>query len=590
MRRELITYVLDDCRATAIIAKALGHICEHSDYDDAKKLETVNVGSLEVGFQRTFGKFPHALPEFEKINSAAYWDYQRSKVYIRSDKTIRRSVKTAKKTLKPVVLDKEVTLSDQADHCPRCGGSKLWLYGWKSRVVWDLQITRGGVKRSVVRYRYHGNRCAACKAEITLHGRQSKYGQSLRAYIAYLLIELRLSHRKIHEHLATVFKVPITMTMAHDVKAAMAAKYEPTYRQILAQIAHGSLVHADETKGVVYGGGHYVWIFANLTSVAYVYSASREAALLDEVLAGFKGVLVSDFYGGYDAVPCEQQKCLIHLMRDINEDVLKHPFNDELAFIAKRFAAVLREIVETIDKYGLKKRHLGKHKGSAERFLADVAALQCVTEVGSALKKRIAKNKDKLFTFLDHDNVPWNNNNGEHAVREFTRLRNVMVTSTPKGTREYCILLSLQQTLRYRGIGFLDFLKSGRIPEDREKFAKAFASIDIHYRRSHGLPVDEGQIDLANLKGQTIFDQSSDLHRMKDALYKIVANTQAEFRRRGIEMPPEVQPNWMICPRCLGRGTDPTFSRNYLGHYQAFPCLNCGGKGEVRNPAAGAPS
>jgi hypothetical protein len=194
-----------------------------------------------------------------------------------------------------------------------------------------------------------------------------------------------------------------------------------------------------------------------------VYSASREASILDEVLGGFNGVLVSDFYGGYDAVPCKQQKCLIHLMRDVNEDILKHPFNEELIFIARRFGAVLREIVDTIDKYGLKKRHLGRHKRSAEQFLADVAALRCTTEVSSALKKRIDKNKEKLFTFLDYDNVPWNNNNAEHAVRAFTRLRNVMVTSTPKGTREYCILLRLQQTLRCRGVGFLDFLRSGRI-------------------------------------------------------------------------------------------------------------------------------
>ena len=191
--------------------------------------------------------------------------------------------------------------------------------------------------------------------------------------------------------------------------------YEPTYRRILEQIRSGPLVNADETKGVVYGGGHYVWTFANLTSVAYVYSSSREASILDEALAGFKGVLVSDFYGGYDAMPCQQQKCLIHLMRDINEDVLKHPFNDELTFIATRFGSLLREIVETIDRYGLKKRNLGKHKRSAERFLNDVAELRCTTEVGTALKKRIDKNKDKLFTFLDYDNVPWNNNNAEHA-------------------------------------------------------------------------------------------------------------------------------------------------------------------------------
>jgi hypothetical protein len=59
-----------------------------------------------------------------------------------------------------------------------------------------------------------------------------------------------------------------------------------------------------------------------------------------------------------------------------------------------------------------------------------------------------------------------NNNNAEHAVRAFTRLRNVIGTSTPKGHREYATLLSIQQTLHYRGIGFLEFLRSGRMDVD----------------------------------------------------------------------------------------------------------------------------
>jgi hypothetical protein len=62
--------------------------------------------------------------------------------------------------------------------------------------------------------------------------------------------------------------------------------------------------------------------------------------------------------------------------------------------------------------------------------------MKCATEAGSALKKRIEKNRDKLFTFLDYNGVPWNNNNAEYALRAFTRLRNVMTTSTPKGHRE----------------------------------------------------------------------------------------------------------------------------------------------------------
>jgi hypothetical protein len=459
-RRELLIYNIEDCRATELVADAVKHICGH--HEGQAKFEVVNVRSLELGFQRTFGKFAGALPEFEKINAAAYWDYQRSKVYVRTDKTLRRSVRKSETVTKRVAVEKEVIVDDRPKLCPRCGASKIWIAVRMVDVNFDLKFTRRGIKRWAVRYRYNQYRCPSCKAQMTPYAVDSKYGPNIRSYFAYLLLELRLSHERAREHVATVFDVTVPNTMVSEIKKAMAKQYEPTYRGILDQIVSGPVVHADETKGVVYGGGHYVWIFANLTSVAYVYSASRESSKLTEILSGFRGVLVSDFYTAYDSLPCAQQKCLIHLMRDINEDPLKDPFNDELAFVAQRFGALLRSIVETIDQHGLKKFYLQKHKRSAQQFLSEVGSLDCSTEVGRALKKRIDKNKEKLFTFLDHDGVPWNNNNAEHAVRAFTRLRNGMSTSTPKGTSDYCILLSLQQTLRYRGIGFLEFLRSGR--------------------------------------------------------------------------------------------------------------------------------
>jgi hypothetical protein len=288
----------------------------------------------------------------------------------------------------------------------------------------------------------------------------------LRAYVIYLLIEMRLSAQQISDHVATVFDVCIPKAMVSDLKTAMAKKYELMYRRILEEITCDALVHADETKGVVPGGGHYVWVFANPTSVAYVYAASREAAVLENVLKGFTGILVSDFYAAYDSLPCPQQKCLIHLMRDINSDILSHPFNDELRSIATRFGKLLREIIESVDRYGLKKRHLGKHKPSVERFLNEVASQECTTEVVRALKNRIIRNRDRLFAFLDYDNVPWNNNSAEHAIKVFVRIRNQMTISSPKGTGEYCILLTVHQTLHRRGVGFLDFLRSGKTEID----------------------------------------------------------------------------------------------------------------------------
>jgi len=46
----------------------------------------------------------------------------------------------------------------------------------------------------------------------------------------------------------------ILSSAVHDMKSEAARLYEPTYHSILRQIAGGNLVHADETKGVVYGG------------------------------------------------------------------------------------------------------------------------------------------------------------------------------------------------------------------------------------------------------------------------------------------------------------------------------------------------
>jgi predicted RecB family nuclease len=459
LKRELISYNMGDCHAAEIVAGAITRICD----DGASSLNGVDVNSLAVGFQRTYGKLDCALPEFEKINNAAYWDYQRSKVYARTDKAVRRSVRKPQRRSKSATVDKEVTVGEVPETCPQCLATRIGPWRNASQVVHDLIFTGRGIKRLGVRYRYKVYRCRECRAGTNVYSRGSRYGRNLRAFVVYLLLELHLSNRKAVEHLSLLFGLSLDRHEAFRIKSAMAEEYMPTYRGILRQIAGGSLVHADETRGVVKGGGDYLWVFANLTTVAYVYSESREAAILGEVLDGFNGVLVSDFYAAYDSVPCAQQKCLIHLMRDINEDLHRNPFDEELKEIAGQFGALLREIVETIDTYGLKARHLSKHRKPAAQFIEHVAVMKCVTEAGLALKKRIEKNRDKLFTFLDYNGVPWNNNNAEHAVKAFTRLRNVMNTSTPKGHREYATLLSIQQTLRYRGIGFLEFMRSGRM-------------------------------------------------------------------------------------------------------------------------------
>src|SRR6266446_3055874 len=129
-------------------------------------------------------------------------------------------------------------------------------------------------------------------------------------------------------------------------------------RSAFKKILNGKLIHADETKISIGGKSAYVWVFTNLEEVAYLYTETREGDFLQELLREFKGVLVSDFYAAYDAIDCAQQKCLIHLMRDLNEEILNNPFDDEMKSIAVGFAGLLKPMVETIDRRGLKKYFL----------------------------------------------------------------------------------------------------------------------------------------------------------------------------------------------------------------------------------------
>jgi predicted RecB family nuclease len=463
IKSELVRYNIEDCRAAEIVDSAVQQICGMQDVGSS--VSFVNVSTLEVPYQRTFGPFAGALPDFQKINDAAYWDYQREKVFVRTIKQLRRKQSGAKRRARIAVRRPDRIMRVAGiipPSCARCSSTMIRKAGCQSQTIADIIFSKRGIRRQITRYEIQRYRCRACDHEMGTPRQKTIYGVNLRAYIIYLLIEMRLSHTNIAEHFGSVFGLRINPSTINDIKSSMASEYESLYRSLLLSISKGAVVHADETKGVVYPGGHYMWIFTNLTTVGYVYWPTRDGDVLRDVLNGFSGVLISDFYGAYDSIECAQQKCLIHLMRDINDLVLKNPFNSEVRSIASAFGVLLRGIVDSIDKWGLKARRLRRHKHDVDRFFSKIESSTVSSEAALSLNKRFVKNRRKLFTFLDYDGVPWNNNNAEHAVRAFTRIRNCIATSTVKGTKEYAILLSIQQTLKYRNIEFLDFLRSGR--------------------------------------------------------------------------------------------------------------------------------
>jgi hypothetical protein len=302
--------------------------------------------------------------------------------------------------------------------------------------------------------------------------RGSKYGRNLVAFVIYQLIELHIPMTIVEQSANRLLQLGLTTGIIYALKERAANLFQATRKGIMEAIKKGSLLHVDETHVSIKGKPGCVWVFTNLSEVAYYYTDTREGEFVREQLREYRGVLVSDFYTAYDALECPQQKCLLHLMRDLNNDLLNHPFDEIFKEIIRRFAVLLRAIVETVDHHGLKRHFLQKHRLPVERFFNWLGRTAFESEAANKCKARFENNRHSLFTFLEHDGIPWNNNNAEHAIKAFAALRDVVRGAwTAKSVDEYLVLLSVCQTCKYMGVDFLDFLRSGE--KDIQAFAEA---------------------------------------------------------------------------------------------------------------------
>jgi hypothetical protein len=339
------------------------------------------------------------------------------------------------------------------------------MNGRHSKLLYDLRFTTGGVKRWISRYIIDHYKCRSCGtpfASDVYDWTRHRYGLQLLAYVIYNIIGLHIPQLKLSGSMFKLFGYQVGQPTINGLKRRAAALYQDAYEEIKRMLVQGKLIHADETHLSTRSSSGYVWVFTSMEEVVYLWSATREGNIAEEFLSGFNGVLLSDFYSAYDSISCAQQKCLVHLIRDLNEDVLKEPSNEEMKALVHEFTALLKPVVETIDRFGLKARFLKKHKVGVARFYERLLTHEYKTELARKTQDRFRKNQGKLFTFLDHDNVPWNNNNAEHAIKAFAALRDVIESySTESGIHDYLILLSVYQTCEYRGIDFLQFLRSG---------------------------------------------------------------------------------------------------------------------------------
>ncbi len=469
LKNRLIEYNLEDCFALKSISEFINKISMNQREKIDKNIEVVYADNVKEGSSYAkWGKVDFIWKDLEHINNCAYFDYQREKVFVRTDKRLLKAKSKPRRNIKRAYpVNKKINVKFR-NRCPKCG-KRMYRWVGSSKQVIDLKFAKAGVKRWVEFYQIYKKRCSRCsflQTDTTLRD-LPKYGHSLKSFVIYNNVVNHQTFDNISDALRDFFDISISGPCLNNFKNYFSEYYQETYQQILKRIIQGKMVHADETQISINKQIGYVWVLANMEEVYFLYRPTREGQFLNDLFKDYKGVLISDFYAAYDSLACLQQKCLIHLIRDLNDDLRANPFDEEYKNLAAYFTLVLRQIVDTVDRHGLKKRNLNKHKRMVNKFFEKAVSATYTSDLAQKYQKRFKKNQEKLFTFLNYDGVPWNNNNAEHALKNFAVSRYKMDFHSEDGLKNQLIFLSIYQTCRNRGINFLKFLVSKEKDIDR---------------------------------------------------------------------------------------------------------------------------
>lgn len=376
----------------------------------------------------------------------------------------------------PEVIDEVV--DDTLSQCPHCGSLEITeCKKVTERTVEDIIP----VKVKVTRYRQHYYWCKGCKRTVTKKTEGIKgcrLGENVLSLSAEFKHRLNLPYRKISELFNTLCGLKVTAGGLTHAMRRNSRKVEEVYGAIIDRIKYSPVVHADETGWKVFGVetmNWCLWCFCNSEAAYYYVDRHRSSEVVKKLLGGsIGGVLVTDFYSSYNKIEAKKQKCLVHVLRDI-KNYLEEETRDHLILLQ------IKEGLEWIIEKGLE---LQKDAGTAtaeciawqinrqllKERLEGLCKLQSEDENAARLIKRLERFKGELLTFADYP-VEYHNNRAERALRPLVVTRKISYGSqTEEGARTTCIMMSILQTCRMRGIDFAQFIRdaiTGRVSEKR---------------------------------------------------------------------------------------------------------------------------
>lgn len=352
------------------------------------------------------------------------------------------------------------------ENCPDCGRplSGGWLHA--AREVIDILPAVTEVVQCLVM----GRRCGVCrkrrlpraqerKEALAAAGAcafgQHRFGVRLASLIAHLKTVGRMGVRTIQKLLASLFGLSISAGGIVELLRAVADAGKKTYDALLSDLRASPFVHADETGWREDGVNGYLWSFSTPTIRLFVRDQSRSHDIPERMLGSdYRGILCSDFYSGYHYHLGEHQRCWVHLLRDNHH--LKAAFADDERFAevqdwCDRLYALYEDATSSC---WLRKQDRVRARADFQRRLVALAHPYAGTQAPQAtLATRLLRHEPEMFTFIEHPQVPSDNNAAERAVRPAVVARKVSGgTRSAAGSETFSILMSLFGTWQTRGV------------------------------------------------------------------------------------------------------------------------------------------
>ncbi len=340
--------------------------------------------------------------------------------------------------------------------CPRCHGPVRTCRGSRARIIEDIPADISPV---VTEHTIHRSWCPHCKTAVEPTVPDALPGSTIGLRVVVLSAWLHYLLGTTLAQIIDVFNFHLQFKLSSGGLIQMWRRLREIllawYLEIQTQALQSAVLHADETGWRVNGVTHWLWCFASKDVTYYMIDRRRGSPALKRFFKDeFAGVLVTDFWGAYNAVVCAQkQKCLPHLLRDLKRTQHYHNPGEDWPAFSKQLKRLIRDSI----RLSKRRKELPAKSFTSRRRRLDVRLSELLAQPweqrhARRLVKRLRRHASELFTFLHHAEVPFDNNHGERQIRPAVIARkNSYANGSEDGAETQAILMSVFRTLKQRG-------------------------------------------------------------------------------------------------------------------------------------------